>query len=183
MDPTALLVLVAFAFGFAVGYGVREWRSRKRRRRYGYLRETVGEQSAKKSPTRFAADLNFDNPQVLRAMLGVMRYWLQLGVDGLRLGAVPYLVEREGTSNENLPETHQILKRFRAELDATFPDRMLLAEVNQWPEDVKEYFGEGDECHMAFHFPLMPRMYMAIAREDRFPISDILRQTPPIPAT
>jgi maltose alpha-D-glucosyltransferase/alpha-amylase len=128
-------------------------------------------------------DLNFDNPQVLKAMLGVMRYWLQLGVDGLRLGAVPYLVEREGTSNENLPETHQILKRFRAELDATFPDRMLLAEVNQWPEDVKEYFGEGDECHMAFHFPLMPRMYMAIAREDRFPISDIMRQTPRIPDT
>jgi maltose alpha-D-glucosyltransferase / alpha-amylase len=128
-------------------------------------------------------DLNFDNPQVLKAMLGVMRYWLQLGVDGLRLGAVPYLIEREGTSNENLPETHQILKRFRAELDATFPDRMLLAEVNQWPEDVKEYFGEGDEFHMAFHFPLMPRMYMAIAREDRSPISDIMRQTPPIPGT
>jgi maltose alpha-D-glucosyltransferase / alpha-amylase len=128
-------------------------------------------------------DLNFDNPQVLKAMLGVMRYWLQLGVDGLRLGAVPYLIEREGTSNENLPETHQILKRFRAELDATFPDRMLLAEVNQWPEDVKEYFGDGDECHMAFHFPLMPRMYMAIAREDRFPISDIMRQIPPIPDT
>ena len=128
-------------------------------------------------------DLNFDNPQVLKAMLGVMRYWLQLGVDGLRLGAVPYLIEREGTSNENLPKTHQILKRFRAELDATFPDRMLLAEVNQWPEDVKEYFGEGDEFHMAFHFPLMPRMYMAIAREDRSPISDIMRQTPPIPDT
>jgi maltose alpha-D-glucosyltransferase/alpha-amylase len=128
-------------------------------------------------------DLNFDNPQVLKAMLGVMRYWFQLGVDGLRLGAVPYLVEREGTSNENLAETHQILNLFRAELDTTFPDRMLLAEVNQWPEDVKEYFGEGDECHMAFHFPLMPRMYMAIAREDRFPISDIMRQTPPIPET
>jgi maltose alpha-D-glucosyltransferase/alpha-amylase len=128
-------------------------------------------------------DLNFDNPQVLRSVLSVMRFWLQIGVDGLRLDAVPYLVEREGTSNENLPETHQILKRFRAELDATFPDRMLLAEVNQWPEDVKEYFGEGDECHMAFHFPLMPRMYMAIAREDRFPISDIMRQTPPIPDT
>jgi maltose alpha-D-glucosyltransferase/alpha-amylase len=128
-------------------------------------------------------DLNFDNPHVLKAVLSVMRFWLQLGVDGLRLDAVPYLVEREGTSNENLPETHQILKRIRAELDATFPDRMLLAEVNQWPEDVKEYFGEGDECHMAFHFPLMPRMYMAIAREDRFPISDIMRQTPPIPDT
>jgi maltose alpha-D-glucosyltransferase/alpha-amylase len=126
-------------------------------------------------------DLNFDNPQVLKAVLGVMRYWLRLGVDGLRLASVPYLVEREGTSNENLPETHQILKRFRAELNATFPDCILLAEVNQWPEDVKVYFGEGDECHMAFHFPLMPRMYMAIAREDRFPISDIIRQTPPIP--
>ena len=116
-------------------------------------------------------------------MLGVIRFWLQLGVDGLRLASVPYLIEREGTSNENLPETHQILKRIRAELDANFPDRMLLAEVNQWPEDVKMYFGEGDECHMAFHFPLMPRMYMAIAREDRFPITDILRQTPPIPDT
>jgi maltose alpha-D-glucosyltransferase / alpha-amylase len=126
-------------------------------------------------------DLNFDNPQVLKAVIGVMRFWLEMGVDGLRLDAVPYLVEREGTSNENLPETHQILKRFRAEVDAEFPGRMLLAEVNQWPEDCKDYFGDGDECHMAFHFPLMPRMYMAIAREDRFPITDIMRQTPPIP--
>ena len=126
-------------------------------------------------------DLNYDNPQVLRSVLSVMRFWLQMGVDGLRLDAVPYLVEREGTNCENLPETHDILKRFRAELDAEFPDRMLLAEVNQWPEDTKDYFGNGDECHMAFHFPLMPRMYMAIAREDRFPISDIVRQTPPIP--
>ncbi len=126
-------------------------------------------------------DLNFDNPHVLKAVVAVMRFWLQLGVDGLRLDAVPYLVEREGTSNENLPETHQILKRFRAEIDAAFPGRMLLAEVNQWPEDCKDYFGDGDECHMAFHFPLMPRMYMAIGREDRFPISDILRQTPAIP--
>ena len=127
------------------------------------------------------ADLNFDNPQVLKAVLGVMRFWLQLGVDGLRLDAVPYLIEREGTNNENLPETHAILKRFRAEVDRAFSGRMLLAEVNQWPEDTKDYFGNGDECHMAFHFPLMPRMYMAIAREDRFPISDIMRQTPPIP--
>ena len=111
-----------------------------------------------------------------------MRFWLDLGVDGLRLDAVPYLVEREGTNNENLPETHAILKRIRAELDAHYPDRMLLAEANQWPEDTKEYFGDGDECHMAFHFPLMPRMYMAIAQEDRFPITDILRQTPDIPA-
>jgi maltose alpha-D-glucosyltransferase / alpha-amylase len=126
-------------------------------------------------------DLNFDNPQVLKAVLSVMRFWLQLGVDGLRLDAVPYLVEREGTTNENLPETHQILKRLRAEVDAAFPGRMLLAEVNQWPEDTKDYFGNGDECHMAFHFPLMPRMYMAIGREDRFPISDIMRQTPSIP--
>jgi maltose alpha-D-glucosyltransferase/alpha-amylase len=126
-------------------------------------------------------DLNFDNPHVLKAVLGVMRFWLELGVDGLRLDAVPYLVEREGTNNENLPETHAILKKMRAEVDATFPGRMLLAEVNQWPEDTKDYFGDGDECHMAFHFPLMPRMYMAIAREDRFPISDIMRQTPPIP--
>ncbi|HEY5047744.1 MAG TPA: maltose alpha-D-glucosyltransferase [Rhizomicrobium sp.] len=127
-------------------------------------------------------DLNFDNPQVMRAVLSVMRFWLEMGVDGLRLDAVPYLVEREGTSNENLPETHAVLKRIRAEVDAAFPGRMLLAEVNQWPEDTKDYFGDGDECHMAFHFPLMPRMYMAIAREDRFPISDIMRQTPPIPS-
>jgi maltose alpha-D-glucosyltransferase/alpha-amylase len=126
-------------------------------------------------------DLNFDNPQVVKAVFSVMKFWLGLGVDGLRLDAVPYLVEREGTSNENLPETHAILKRLRAELDKHFPDRMLLAEANQWPEDVKDYFGDGDECHMAFHFPLMPRMYMAIAREDRFPITDILRQTPDIP--
>jgi maltose alpha-D-glucosyltransferase/alpha-amylase len=126
-------------------------------------------------------DLNFDNPLVLKAVLSVLRYWLALGVDGLRLDAVPYLVEREGTSNENLPETHAILKRIRAEVDAAFPDRMLLAEANQWPEDVQQYFGNGDECHMAFHFPLMPRMYMALALEDRFPITDILRQTPEIP--
>ncbi|BBK36526.1 trehalose synthase [Allostella sp. ATCC 35155] len=127
-------------------------------------------------------DLNFDNPQVVKAVLAVMRYWLDLGVDGLRLDAVPYLIERDGTNNENLPETHAMLRRFRAELDAHYPDRMLLAEANQWPEDTKDYFGDGDECHMAFHFPLMPRMYMALAREDRFPITDILRQTPEIPA-
>ncbi|HUB12959.1 MAG TPA: maltose alpha-D-glucosyltransferase [Acetobacteraceae bacterium] len=130
-------------------------------------------------------DLNFDNPRVLKEVLAVLRFWADLGVDGLRLDAVPYLVEREGTNNENLPETHAILKQIRAELDTHYPDRMLLAEANQWPEDTKEYFGEGDgdECHMAFHFPLMPRMYMAIAREDRFPITDIMRQTPDIPAT
>jgi maltose alpha-D-glucosyltransferase / alpha-amylase len=127
-------------------------------------------------------DLNFDNPRVLREVLSVMRFWLDLGVDGLRLDAVPYLVEREGSSNENLPETHAILKKLRKALDEYAPGRMLLAEANQWPEDAKEYFGDGDECHMSFHFPLMPRMYMAIAQEDRFPISDIIRQTPAIPA-
>jgi len=131
-------------------------------------------------------DLNFDNPQVLRAVLSVMRFWLDMGVDGMRLDAIPYLIERDGTNNENLPETHVVLKRIRAELDALYPDRMLLAEANQWPEDTQPYFGgedggPGDECHMAFHFPLMPRMYMAIAQEDRFPITDILRQTPEIP--
>ncbi|MHB0775737.1 maltose alpha-D-glucosyltransferase [Halomonas sp. WWR20] len=127
-------------------------------------------------------DLNFDNPQVLKEVLKVMEYWLDMGVDGLRLDAIPYLVEREGTNNENLPETHDVLKQIRAALDADYPDRMLLAEANQWPEDTRPYFGEGDECHMAFHFPLMPRMYMALAQEDRFPITDILRQTPEIPA-
>ncbi len=129
-------------------------------------------------------DLNFDNPRVLKEVLAVLRFWADLGVDGLRLDAVPYLAEREGTNNENLPETHSVLKQIRAEIDARYPDRMLLAEANQWPEDTKEYFGDGDgdECHMAFHFPLMPRMYMAIAREDRFPITDIMRQTPDIPS-
>ncbi|CAN5200123.1 maltose alpha-D-glucosyltransferase [soil metagenome] len=127
-------------------------------------------------------DLNFDNPAVLKEVMGVMRFWLEMGVDGLRLDAVPYLVEREGTSNENLPETHDILKKIRANLDASYPGRMLLAEANQWPEDAQQYFGDGDECHMCFHFPLMPRMYMAIAREDRHPITDIMRQTPDIPA-
>ncbi len=126
-------------------------------------------------------DLNFDNPRVLAAVLGVMRFWLDLGVDGFRLDAVPYLVERDGTDCENLPETHAIIKKIRAALDEAAPGSVLLAEANQWPEDVKDYFGTGDECHMAFHFPLMPRMYMAIAQEDRFPITDILRQTPEIP--
>jgi len=126
-------------------------------------------------------DLNFDNPAVLRAVLNTMRFWLDEGVDGLRLDAVPYLVEREGTNNENLPETHEVLKKIRAELDANYEDRMLLAEANQWPEDVRPYFGDGDECHMNFHFPLMPRMYMALAQEDRHPITDIMRQTPEIP--
>jgi maltose alpha-D-glucosyltransferase/alpha-amylase len=126
-------------------------------------------------------DLNFDNPQVLKAVIAVMRSWLDMGVDGLRLDAVPYLVEREGTSSENLPETHAILKHIRKVVDEHYPDRMLLAEANQWPEDIQEYFGAGDECHMVFHFPLMPRMYMAIAQEDRFPITDIIRQTPDPP--
>ncbi|MVW79881.1 maltose alpha-D-glucosyltransferase [Bordetella sp. 02P26C-1] len=126
-------------------------------------------------------DLNYDNPHVLREVLGVMRYWLDMGVDGLRLDAVPYLVEREGTNNENLPETHAVLKKIRAVVEREYPGRMLLAEANQWPEDAQEYFGQGDECHMSFHFPLMPRMYMAIAQEDRFPILDIMRQTPDIP--
>ena len=126
-------------------------------------------------------DLNFDNPAVMDEVLKTMRFWLDIGVDGLRLDAIPYLVERDGTNNENLPETHEVLKRIRAELDAYYPDKMLLAEANQWPEDTRPYFGDGDECHMGFHFPLMPRMYMALAQEDRHPITDILRQTPPIP--
>ena len=127
-------------------------------------------------------DLNFDNPKVLQAVLDIMYHWLDLGVDGLRLDAIPYLIEREGTSCENLPETHDVLKKIRAALDAKYPDRMLLAEANQWPEDVREYFADGDECHMAYHFPVMPRMYMAVAQEDRYPIIDIMAQTPDIPA-
>jgi maltose alpha-D-glucosyltransferase/alpha-amylase len=127
-------------------------------------------------------DLNYDNPRVLAAMIQVMRRWVELGVDGFRLDAIPYLCEREGTNNENLPETHAIIKKIRSELDSHSRGRVLLAEANQWPEDVSAYFGEGDECHMAYHFPLMPRIYMAIAQEDRFPITDILRQTPDIPA-
>jgi maltose alpha-D-glucosyltransferase/alpha-amylase len=128
-------------------------------------------------------DLNFDNPRVVSALIQVMKRWLDAGVDGFRLDAIPYLCERDGTNNENLPETHAIIKRLRAELDAYAKGKVLLAEANQWPEDVQEYFGRGDECHMAYHFPLMPRIYMAIAQEDRFPITDILRQTPDIPNT
>ena len=127
-------------------------------------------------------DLNFDSPAVLDGVLDVMRFWLRLGVDGLRLDAIPYLVEREGTSCENLPETHVVLKKLRAVLDAEFPGRIFLAEANQWPNDVREYFGNGDECHMAFHFPVMPRMYMALAREDCTPIVDIMERTPAIPS-
>jgi len=126
-------------------------------------------------------DLNFDNPRVVHAIIQVMKRWLDAGVDGFRLDAIPYLCERDGTSSENLPETHAIIKRLRGELDAYSKHKVLLAEANQWPEDVQEYFGNSDECHMAYHFPLMPRIYMAIAQEDRFPITDILRQTPDIP--
>ncbi|MFZ5558421.1 MAG: maltose alpha-D-glucosyltransferase [Pseudomonadota bacterium] len=126
-------------------------------------------------------DLNFDNPKVLKAVIRTLRYWMDMGVDGMRLDAIPYLREREGTNNENLPETHEVLKRIRAELDAHYRNRMLLAEANQWPEDVREYFGNGDECHMAYHFPLMPRLFMAIAQEDRLPVVEIMAQTPEIP--
>ena len=126
-------------------------------------------------------DLNYDNPEVQEAMLDVLRFWLDLGIDGFRLDAVPYLFERDGTNGENLPETHEYLKRVRAEVDARYPDRVLLAEANQWPEDVVEYFGDGDECHMAFHFPVMPRMFMSVRREDATPIYEILDRTPAIP--
>ncbi len=128
-------------------------------------------------------DLNFDNAQVRASMLEVVDFWFSLGVDGMRLDAVPYLYERAGTTCENLPETHAFLRQLRAHIDLNFSGRMLLAEANQWPEDAATYFGAGDECHMAFHFPLMPRLYMALRMEDSYPISDILEQTPAIPAT
>ncbi len=128
-------------------------------------------------------DLNFDNPAVHRAVFAAMDHWLAMGVDGVRLDAIPYLYEREGTNCENLPETHAFLKRLRARMDERFPGRMLLAEANQWPEDAVAYFGDGDECNMAFHFPLMPRLYMALEMEDSRPIVDILAQTPGIPST
>ena len=127
-------------------------------------------------------DLNFDNPAVLSAVLKAMEFWLAMGVDGFRLDAIPYLIERDGTSNENLRETHGVIKEIRRRLEAKYPGRLLLAEANMWPEDVREYFGDGDECQMAYHFPLMPRMYMAIALEDRHPVVEILAQTPDIPA-
>jgi maltose alpha-D-glucosyltransferase/alpha-amylase len=127
-------------------------------------------------------DLNFDNPRVLRAVTKVMRFWMDMGVDGLRLDAVPYLIERDGTNCESLPETHVVLRHLRAELDRHYDGRVLLAEANQWPGDVRAYFGDGDECHMAFHFPLMPRIYMALKQEDRYPIVDVLTQTPDLPA-
>jgi maltose alpha-D-glucosyltransferase/alpha-amylase len=126
-------------------------------------------------------DLNYDNPQVLEEVLSVMRFWLDMGVDALRIDAIPYLVERDGTSCENLPETHAVMKKIRAEIDAHYENRIILAEANQWPADVRPYFADGDECHMAFHFPLMPRMYMALRQEDRLPITEIMGQTPPIP--
>ena len=126
-------------------------------------------------------DLNFENPAVQDAMLGTLRFWLELGIDGFRLDAVPYLFEEEGTNCENLPRTHEYLKRVRKEIDSDYPDRVLLAEANQWPADVVQYFGDSDECHMAFHFPLMPRIFMSVRREQRYPISEILSQTPAIP--
>jgi maltose alpha-D-glucosyltransferase/alpha-amylase len=126
-------------------------------------------------------DLNYENPEVQEAMLDVLRFWLDIGLDGFRLDAVPYLFEEEGTSSENLPQTHEYLKRVRAEVDARYPDRVLLAEANQWPEDVVHYFGDGDECHMAFHFPVMPRMFMGLRREEAKPILEILDRTPRIP--
>src|SRR5687768_2746472 len=126
-------------------------------------------------------DLNFDNPEVQEAMLEVLRFWLDLGMDGFRLDAVPYLYERDGTNGENLPETHEYLKRIRKEVDDKYPGAVLLAEANQWPSDVVDYYGDGDEFHMCFHFPVMPRMYMALRREQRYPITEILAQTPDIP--
>ncbi|HZV87223.1 MAG TPA: maltose alpha-D-glucosyltransferase [Candidatus Binatus sp.] len=126
-------------------------------------------------------DLNYDNPEVFEEMWDVMKFWLEIGVDAFRLDAVPYLIERDGTNCENLPETHAVIKKLRKRLDESFPGRMLLAEANQWPADVRAYFGDGDEFHMAFHFPLMPRIFMAVQLEDRKPIIEILEQTPQIP--
>ena len=126
-------------------------------------------------------DLNFENPEVQDAMLETVRFWLDMGLDGFRLDAVPYLFEKEGTNCENLPQTHEYLKRVRKEVDRLYPGRVLLAEANQWPADVVDYFGEGDECHMCFNFPLMPRMFMSLRREQRYAISEILAQTPDIP--
>ncbi len=126
-------------------------------------------------------DLNYDNPLVLEEVLRIMRFWLDMGVDALRMDAIPYLVERDGTNCENLPETHAVMKKIRAEIDAHYENRVILAEANQWPADVRPYFADGDECHMAFHFPLMPRMYMALRQEDRLPITEIMGQTPAIP--
>ncbi|HEX2258353.1 MAG TPA: maltose alpha-D-glucosyltransferase [Actinomycetota bacterium] len=126
-------------------------------------------------------DLNYRNPEVQQAMLNVVRFWLDIGLDGFRLDAVPYLFERDGTTGENLPETHEYLKQLRKKVDEQYPGKVLLAEANQWPSDVVDYFGDGDECHMCFHFPLMPRMFMALRREQRYPIQEILADTPEIP--
>ena len=126
-------------------------------------------------------DLNFDNPEVQQGMIDVVKFWLDIGLDGFRVDAVPYLFERDGTICENLPETHEYLRRLRKEVDSSFPGRVLLAEANQWPTDVVEYFGNGDEFHMCFHFPIMPRMFMAVRREQRYPITEIVNQTPAIP--
>ncbi len=126
-------------------------------------------------------DLNFDNPRVMEEVLNAMRFWMDMGVDGLRLDAIPYLVERDGTSCENVPETHVKIKQIRAAIDAEYENRLVLAEANMWPDDVRPYFGDGDECQMAFHFPLMPRLYMALRQEDRLPITEIMAQTPAIP--
>ncbi|HUR76268.1 MAG TPA: alpha-amylase family glycosyl hydrolase, partial [Sporichthya sp.] len=126
-------------------------------------------------------DLNFENPDVRVAIMEALRFWLDLGIDGFRLDAVPYLFEEEGTNCENLPRTHEFLKEVRADVDRLYPDRVLLCEANQWPEDVVAYLGDGDECQMAFHFPVMPRLFMAVRRETRYPISEIMAQTPKIP--
>ncbi len=126
-------------------------------------------------------DLNWDNPQVQEEMFRIVDFWLEMGIDGFRADAIPYLIEREGTNCENLPETHAILKNLRRWIDARYPGRILLAEANQWPEDVREYFGEGDEFQMGFHFPVMPRLYMALKKGDASPIYEIMRRTPPIP--
>ena len=144
--------------------------------RPGARRSTTGTASSTTSPTSTST-----TRRCRRRCSNVLRFWLDLGIDGFRLDAVPYLFEREGTNGENLPETHEYLKRVRAEVDARYPDRVLLAEANQWPEDVVEYFGDGDECQMAFHFPVMPRMFMAVRREDATPIYEILDRTPTIP--
>ena len=123
-------------------------------------------------------DLNYENPEVADTMIDLVRFWLDLGFDGFRLDAVPYLYQRDGTAGEHLPETHAFIKRIRKEIDADYPGRILLAEANGWPSDVADYFGDGDECHLCFHFPLMPRLFMAVRREQRYPITEILAQTP-----
>jgi maltose alpha-D-glucosyltransferase/alpha-amylase len=126
-------------------------------------------------------DLNYENPEVAEAMIEVVKFWLEIGFDGFRLDAAPYLFQRDGTAGEHLPETHEFIKRLRKEIDASYPGRVLLAEANGWPADVADYFGDGDECHMCFHFPLMPRLFMAVRKEQRYPITEILSQTPEIP--